>query len=129
MNVHDFFARLINMPSPTMLSAALGLGSLIAVLGLLLLIGTVRWVGRIVRAVGLILIMLVLVVVREQTITERQTGDHLVDQAAILRASTIRGRPGLIRRAVDRRSPDRDRLSDVSTQKPPPRCQDTLRPV
>jgi tetratricopeptide (TPR) repeat protein len=73
MKFYENLDRLINLPSPRVLAATLAAAALVVIAGLLLLLGRRHWVGRVLTSLGLIVIMVTLFAVREQTITERQT--------------------------------------------------------
>jgi tetratricopeptide (TPR) repeat protein len=73
MKVQETLTRLMNWPTSRLLGTVLFIAAIVVVLGPLLFWGTRRWIGRGMAIAGLIAIMVSLVLVREQTVTERQT--------------------------------------------------------
>jgi tetratricopeptide (TPR) repeat protein len=69
MAFSEHYSRLLNAPTSTGLAVALGLAALLVIAGLVMSFGTHRWLARSVGALGLVLIMLVLFTVRQQTVT------------------------------------------------------------
>jgi tetratricopeptide (TPR) repeat protein len=71
MKFSELYNRVLDSPTPTRLAVALGLAALMVIAGLLISFGRHRWLARGLSALGLVLIMLVLFAVRQQTATEK----------------------------------------------------------
>jgi tetratricopeptide (TPR) repeat protein len=74
MNLAQAFQDLINRPTPTALTATLGISGLALVIGCaLLLAGKRRWVGLGIGGIGLLAMLAVLFIVDQQTVTQRES--------------------------------------------------------
>jgi tetratricopeptide (TPR) repeat protein len=71
MKFSEFYNRILNSPTPTGLAVAMGLAVVLVIAGLVISFGRHRWLARSAAALGLVLIMLVLFAVRQQTVTEK----------------------------------------------------------
>jgi tetratricopeptide (TPR) repeat protein len=71
MKLSESYYRVLNSPDQTALAVALGLGALLVIVGLLISFGRHRWLSRSLSVLGLVLVILVLFAVRQQTVTTK----------------------------------------------------------
>jgi tetratricopeptide (TPR) repeat protein len=71
MKFYEEYNRVLNLPTPTALAAALGVAALLVFAGLVISFGRFRWTSRVMSALGLVLMMLVLLAFRHQTVTHK----------------------------------------------------------
>ncbi len=71
MKFSAIYYRVLNWPDQTALAVAVGLGALLVIVGLLISFGRYRSLSRSLSVLGLVLIMLVLFAVRQQTVTTK----------------------------------------------------------
>jgi tetratricopeptide (TPR) repeat protein len=73
MKYAEVYNRAINYPSLLTLAVSLGVAALLVIAGLLISFGRHRWLARGVCTLGLVLIMLVLLAIRQQTVTAKRS--------------------------------------------------------
>ncbi len=78
MKISELYTRVLNSLSPRELAVALGLAVLLVIAGLLISLGRHRWLARSLGALGVVLIMLVLFAVRQQSVTDVTHEDSAV---------------------------------------------------
>ena len=71
MKFSEIYYRVLNWPDQTALAVAVGLAVLLVIVGLLISFGRYRSLSRSLSVLGLVLIMLVLFAVRQQTVTTK----------------------------------------------------------
>jgi tetratricopeptide (TPR) repeat protein len=88
MRFSELWSRAVNLPNQTQFAIALGLGALLVFVGLVISFGRYRWLARGLSVLGLVLVMLVLAAVREQTVTRKI--DDVVTQTTYRYSTRVR---------------------------------------